>query len=129
MWRPKGCGMSAFRRSPPSASRPSTRGEIRMAMQRQVIMPAGRKRVNSPVPESMRMGGWLFTSLLGPTSQSGGGADDPVGDARLLFNRIQEILDAAGARPENIAQLRVYVLDDDDRQAINVAWGEMYPDP
>lgn len=98
-----------------------------MALARQVIMPAGRSRLHSPVPEGMRCGDWLFSSLLGPTA-AGETSDTPVGDARLLFRRIKDILDAAGATPDNLVHLGVYVLDDDDRQAINVAWGEMFPD-
>jgi 2-iminobutanoate/2-iminopropanoate deaminase len=99
-----------------------------MAFPRQVIMPAGRSRLHSPVPEAMRCGDWLFTSLLGPTA-AGETATDSVGEARFLFRRIKAILDAAGAVPTNIAQLGVFVLDDEDRAAINVAWEEMFPDP
>lgn len=99
-----------------------------MALARQVIMPAGRTRVHSPVPEGMRCGDWLFTSLLGPTFP-GETADEPVGEARLLFKRMRSILEAAGATPSNVVQLGVYVLDDADRAAINTAWEEMFPDP
>jgi enamine deaminase RidA (YjgF/YER057c/UK114 family) len=76
----------------------------------------------------MRCGDWLFTSLLGPTA-AGETATDAAGEARLLFKRMKAILDAAGAVPENIAQLGVYVLDDEDRAGINTAWEEMFPNP
>ena len=99
-----------------------------MAFKRQVIMPPGRTRLHSPVPEGMRCGDWLFSSLLGPTAGGGVSAGDPVGDARLLFKRINDILEAAGGTPDNLVHLGVYVLDDEDRQAINVAWSEMFPD-
>src|SRR5581483_6667728 len=98
-----------------------------MAFSRQVIMPPGRSRAHSPVPEGMRCGDWLFSSLLGPTAP-GEHAEGVEEEARFLFRRIKSILDAAGATPENVAQIGVYVLDDDDRAAINTAWQEMFPD-
>jgi 2-iminobutanoate/2-iminopropanoate deaminase len=98
-----------------------------MAFARQVIQVPGRSRLHSPVPEGMRIGDWLFSSLLGPTNgHSGENAQD---DAVLLFRRIQNLLDAAGASPDNLVSLAVYVLDDKDRAAINGEWVKMFPNP
>lgn len=98
-----------------------------MGFPRQVIDVADRRRMHSPVPEGVRCGDWLFCSLLGPTNGHTG--ESPEGDATLLFKRIQDLLDAAGATPDNIVSMTFYVLDDADRAAINVEWAKMFPDP
>jgi len=97
-----------------------------MAFPREVIQVPGRTRVHSPVPEGMRCGDWLFSSLLGPTNGHSG--ETPQEDAELLFRRILKLLDAAGASPDNLVSLAVYVLDDKDRAAINGEWAKMFPD-
>lgn len=98
-----------------------------MGFPRQVIEVPGRRREHSPVPEGLRCGDWLFSSLLGPTNgHSGENAEE---DADLLFRRIGKLLEAAGGSPDNLVSLAVYVLDDRDRAAINGAWVKMFPDP
>lgn len=100
-----------------------------MGFPRQVL---GRDRPTSPVPEGVRVGDWLFSSLLGPVDLTNGvrtTGDSAAEDARLLFKRIQDLLDAAGASPDHILEMAVYVMDDADRDSINVEWGKMFPDP
>jgi len=98
-----------------------------MAFPRQVVQVPGRTRAHSPVPEGTRCGDWLFSSLLGPTNGQRG--ETSREDAELLFKRIGNLLDAAGGSPDNLVSLAVYVLDDEDRAAINGEWVKMFPDP
>lgn len=98
-----------------------------MTFKRQVIDVKSRRRMHSPVPEGLRVGDWLFCSLLGPTD--GPPVTTPDQDGELLFQRIQDLLDEAGATPDNIVQAQVYVLDDADRKVINTQWVKMFPDP
>lgn len=97
-----------------------------MAYPRTVITPPGRKRLHSPVPEGITCGGWLFSSLLGPTNGHVG--ENAQEDAELLFKRIRSVVEAGGASTDNLVSLAVYVLDDKDRAAINAEWVKMFPD-
>lgn len=99
-----------------------------MTIQRRTIDVPGGERTHSPIPEGARIGDLVFSSLLAPpvAGETGG---DTVPAARSLFARFQRLLEAAGGGPENMVDLGVYVLDDEDRKSINVAWTEMFPDP
>jgi enamine deaminase RidA (YjgF/YER057c/UK114 family) len=47
----------------------------------------------------------------------------------LMFNRIREIMAAAGGSTEDIAKVNVWVADIADRDPINRHWVAMFPDP
>lgn len=100
-----------------------------MVAKRQSIQVPGRGRVHSPVPEGIRVGDFIFSSLLGPVGperEQGANVDE---DAGLLLQRIRDLVVAGGGRLEDIVDVSVYVFDDNDREAINREWLKMFPDP
>jgi len=99
-----------------------------MALRRQTIHVPGRGRVHSPVPEGIRVGDFIFSSLLGPVGPNREEGADAAEDAGLLFERIRGLVVAGGGTPDDIVNMAVYVFDDKDREAINQAWLKMFPD-
>ena len=100
-----------------------------MAVLRSTIVVPGRNRIHSPVPEGIKAGNLIFSSLLGASTTEGTADGGPEADAALLFARIRGLVEAGGGTVEDIADLSVYVIDDDDRKAINREWVAMFPDP
>ena len=98
-----------------------------MAIRRQVVKVPGVERTHSPIPEGVKLGDLLFSSLLAPGDASGEEGEGTVPAAMSLFKRMGALLQAAGGSPENLVDLAVYVLDDTDRQSINAAWLKMLP--
>ncbi len=100
-----------------------------MAVQRKTIQVPGQDRVFSPVPEGIKVGEFMFSSLLGPTGPKLSRGADVVEDAQIMFQRIRDLVAAGGGTPNDIVDVSVYVFDDKDREAINVEWLKMFPDP
>ncbi len=98
-----------------------------MAIRRQVVKVPGVERTHSPIPEGVKLGDLLFSSLLAPGDASGEEGVGTVPAAMSLFKRVSALLQAAGGSPDNLVDLAVYVLDDTDRQSINAAWLKMLP--
>ena len=99
-----------------------------MGVVRATIAVPGRDRTHSPVPEGIKVGNLIFSSLLSASSTEAMGDGGPDADAELLFNRIQGLVEAGGGTVEDIVDLSAYVIDDDDRKAINKRWVIMFPD-
>jgi len=99
-----------------------------MVLRRQTIHVPGRGRVHSPVPEGIRVGDFIFSSLLGPVGPNREQGADAAEDAGLLFERIRGLVVAGGGTPDDIVNMAVYVFDDNDREAINQAWLKMFQD-
>lgn len=100
-----------------------------MVAKRQSIQVPGRGRVHSPVPEGIRVGDFIFSSLLGPVGPNREQGANVAEDAALLFQRIGDLVVAGGGAPEDIVDMAVYVFDDNDRDAINREWLKMFTDP
>jgi enamine deaminase RidA (YjgF/YER057c/UK114 family) len=100
-----------------------------MVAKRQTIQVPGRGRVHSPVPEGIKVGDFIFSSLLGPVGPNREQGANVAEDAALLFQRIRDLVLAGGGTPEDIVDMSVYVFDDNDRDAINREWPKMFPDP
>lgn len=100
-----------------------------MALRRQVIHVPGVERSHSPIPEGARIGDLVFSSLLAPGDASSHEGEGTVPAAMALFERIANLLRAAGGSADHLADLAVYVLDDEDRPSINAAWVKMFPNP
>lgn len=94
-------------------------------------------------PHARRVGGLLFLSGIGPR--------DPVTDAvpgneyyadgrisrydiaaqtRAVFANVRSVLEASGARWEDLVDVTVYLTDmARDFKAYNAVWAEAFPDP
>lgn len=72
--------------------------------------------------DAVRWGDLLFVSGVAPLDAQGRVvSDDPAEQTRQIFRNMKEILDAAGAKPEDVLKVTVYLTDVNDRQKINPA--------
>ena len=103
-----------------------------MSIERETIIVPGRGRIHSPVPEGIKVGGLIISSLLGPTTPVDRREDvkrSADEDADLLFDRMRDLVEAGGGFVEDIVDVSVIVRDDADRLAINNGWLKTFPDP
>lgn len=94
-------------------------------------------------PHARRVGDLLFLSGIGPrdpeTDEVPGNeyyADgrvsryDIVAQTRAVFDNVRSVLEAAGARWEDLVDVTVYLTDmARDFKAYNAVWAEHFPDP
>ena len=71
--------------------------------------------------DAVRAGDLLFVSGCVPVDERGElvGGDDVVAQARQVFGNIGRVLAAAGAGPQDVVKVTVFLTDVDDRPAIN----------
>lgn len=94
-------------------------------------------------PHARRVGGLLFLSGIGPRDPLGNGIPGNVHDAegrliaydieaqtRAVFANVRTVLEASGARWEDLVDVTVYLTDmARDFPAYNAIWAEHFPDP
>lgn len=94
-------------------------------------------------PHARRVGGLLFLSGIGPrdplTDEIPGNeyfADgrvrkyDIAAQARAVFANVRTVLEASGARWEDLVDVTVYLTDmGHDFKPCNAVWAEYFPDP
>ncbi|MBN8715826.1 MAG: RidA family protein [Xanthomonadales bacterium] len=94
-------------------------------------------------PHARRVGGLLFLSGIGPrdpaTNAIPGNRHDDAGrlvgydieaQARAVFANVRAVLEASGARWEDLVDVTVYLTDmARDFTAYNAVWAEYFPDP
>jgi 2-iminobutanoate/2-iminopropanoate deaminase len=75
-------------------------------------------------------GGVIFVSGLLALDEAGGlvGAGDAGAQAAFIFDALVQILAAAGASLGDVAKLNLYLIDLDDRGAVNLARREAFGD-
>jgi len=78
--------------------------------------------------DAVRFGDLLFISGIPPTDRGGKvvGGDDVAAQARQVFRNMKLVLDAAGASFADILKITVYLLDVNDRAAINPVRKEFF---
>jgi len=95
---------------------------------RRVLGVPGIEHQN-PIPQAVEIGGLVFTSaIFGEDPETGEIPPDPARQAELAFSHLRTILEQAGAGPEAVARLTVYVSDDAHRAHVNREWLRMFPD-
>ena len=94
-------------------------------------------------PHARRVGELLFLSGIGPrdpaTNAIPGNQHDATGrlvaydieaQARAVFANVRAVLEASGARWEDLVDVTVYLTDmTRDYPAYNAVWAEFFPDP
>lgn len=94
-------------------------------------------------PHARRVGNLLFLSGIGPrdpaTNAIPGNRHDDAGrligydiekQARAVFANVRAVLQASGARWEDLVDVTVYLTDmARDFKAYNAVWAEYFPDP
>jgi 2-aminomuconate deaminase len=107
------------------------------------IHASGAPRPVGHYPHARRVGGLLFLSGIGPRDPIGNGIPGNVHDAegrliaydieaqtRAVFANVRTVLEASGARWEDLVDVTVYLTDmARDFAAYNAIWAEYFPDP
>jgi 2-iminobutanoate/2-iminopropanoate deaminase len=83
----------------------------------------------NPIPQAVEIGGLVVSSaIFGEDPETGELPEDPARQTELAFRHMRTMLEQAGAGPEAVAKLTVYVQDDDHRAHVNREWLAMFPD-
>lgn len=101
-----------------------------VSSKRQVIRLPGVSHGPTPIPLAVRKGNMIYTSGIEPVDpETGKLGTTPEKQAELTFLHMREILDAAGATPDDVTLVTVYLTDESYRPLVNKHWVEMFPDP
>ena len=83
----------------------------------------------APIPNGAALGNMIFSSAIsGKDAKSGVLSPDPDEQAEAMFRNLRLFLETAGAAPENVGYMKVYLREEKYRDAVNKAWLKMYPD-
>jgi 2-iminobutanoate/2-iminopropanoate deaminase len=83
-----------------------------------------------PFPVASRVGPFLATSgVHGTDPETGALADGAEAQIRQAFANLRGILAAAGASPDDVAQVLVTLTDRAHRALVNESWVELFPAP
>jgi enamine deaminase RidA (YjgF/YER057c/UK114 family) len=84
---------------------------------------------SNPIPQAVEIGGLVFSSaIFGEDPETGELPDDPARQTELAFRHMRTMLEQAGAGPEHVAKLTVFLSDDANRAHVNREWLQMFPD-
>ena len=97
---------------------------------RQEIRVPGQAEPLSHYTDAVRAGNLLFVSGIVPVDAAGAlvGGDDVVEQARQVFRNMGDVLAAAGARPQDVVKVTVFLTHVDDRAAVNPVRAEFFGD-
>ena len=85
---------------------------------------------DNPIPAACRVGEFLITSSIsGKELYTGQLPDGIEAQCDNMFATLRKVLDAAGATPEDVIKMNVWMKDRSQRPAMNKGWLEMFPDP
>jgi 2-iminobutanoate/2-iminopropanoate deaminase len=95
---------------------------------REEIRVPGQAEPISHYTDAVRAGDLLFVSGIVPVDAAGSlvGGDDVVEQARQVFRNMADVLGAAGAGPQDVVKLTVFLIDVDDRPRINPVRKEFF---
>ena len=90
-------------------------------MKRQEFHVEGQMTPISHYADAVRAGDLLFVSGCVPVDADGNlvGGDDVVAQAERVFENIRGVLRAAGASPQDVVKVTVFLTDVDDRPLVN----------
>lgn len=100
-----------------------------MSMRHSIDIP-GLGHGSQPIPAASRVGPLLVSGgISGKDPETGSIPEDPAAEVAQAFANLKTLLDAAGATPEQVAKVTVFVKDRDIRTHVNPPWLELFPDP
>jgi 2-iminobutanoate/2-iminopropanoate deaminase len=99
-------------------------------MKREEIRVPGQPEPISHYTDAVRAGDLLFVSGCIAVDAEGElvGGDDSVAQARQVFRNVGAALAAAGARPQDVVKVTLFLTDVDDRASINPVRQEFFGD-
>jgi 2-aminomuconate deaminase len=82
-------------------------------------------------PHARRVGDLLFLSGIGPRDAASDAIPEGIeAQARSVFANVRAVLEASGARWEQLVDVTVYLTDmAGDFKRYNAVWAEHFPDP
>lgn len=96
--------------------------------QRRSIHVAGVSHVN-PIPSACRRGPFLVSGGISGNAADGALPAELEAQCVNMFENVRRVLEAAGARPEDVIKMTVWMKDRGARAAVNRQWVAMFPDP
>jgi len=97
--------------------------------ERRSINVAGFGHQN-PIPVASRIGNLLMSSVISGRDPVSGTLPASLEDqCAEMFRVVRRIVDAAGGTPADIIKMTVWLRDPGNREALNVEWVRMFPDP
>lgn len=83
----------------------------------------------NPIPAACRRGPLLMTGIInGNDPHTGELPADLDTQCKNMFTHILAILDAAGATPNDMVKMTVWLQDRDQRAPLNEQWLKMFPE-
>jgi 2-iminobutanoate/2-iminopropanoate deaminase len=85
---------------------------------------------SNPIPAVARIGNIVATGGISGTDASTGKLPEQVtAQCSNMFANLRTILAAAGARPEDVIRVTVWIARAETRAEVNKEWVVMFPDP
>jgi 2-iminobutanoate/2-iminopropanoate deaminase len=84
----------------------------------------------NPIPAASRVGNVVASGIIyGLDIATGKPAATLDEQAKLMFQHLKTIVEAAGGTLDDIVKLNVWLADRSKREAVNREWLAMFPDP
>jgi 2-iminobutanoate/2-iminopropanoate deaminase len=84
----------------------------------------------NPIPAASRVGHMLMTGIItGTDTTTGKLATTLEAQCANVFHHVRAIMQAAGGSTDDIIKMSVWMADRSNRDALNVEWMKMFPDP
>ena len=84
----------------------------------------------NPIPAVSRIGNIVATGgVSGMDTRTGKIPEDVAAQCSLMFANLKTILAAAGAAPEDVIRVTVWIQRPEIRAEVNKVWVTMFPDP
>jgi 2-iminobutanoate/2-iminopropanoate deaminase len=96
---------------------------------RKSIEVPGLEHLN-PIPNASRIGPFLVSGgIFGKDPATGKVPEGVEAQCEQMFANVRRVLEAGGARPEDVIKLSVWLKDMANRPVVNKYWVQMFPDP
>jgi len=84
----------------------------------------------APIPMGSRIDNVVYSSaIMGADPATGDIPDDGAEQVRYAFVNLRRFLEAAGVSGDDVVRLTIHLAEPSLRDAINVEWEAMFPDP
>ena len=83
----------------------------------------------APIPNGALIGNIVFSSAIsGKDAKTGVLSSNPDEQAEAMFRNLRLFLEEAGATPDSIGYMTVFLKEEKYRDAVNKSWMKMFPD-
>jgi 2-iminobutanoate/2-iminopropanoate deaminase len=80
-----------------------------------------------PLPAGVRIGDYVFSSVIGGTDASGAQVKDPPGQMRQAFHNMESLIKDAGGSKDDMLHCYVFLRDKSDQELLIETWLEEFP--